>query len=496
MNTSLRTKKSLPDMSYQSIMAFAGIVLGLALMLVNSLGGEAIILISYVGLTWKSRSLALMTYIVFAPFPLGGLILHHKIFLSDFMAIIMALHLFFETIRKSPQTMWDVFTRTPWRGPLLLLFALSLLSLTATLSTSGTIIKIMEYVEFFIVLIALFRSEGMNETLWARYFGVLFAIVSLVALFGVYQFLFGLGPTSNIVATYHVRADAFFGQPNPFGAFNEGTFPFLLGLLTFGSGRLKRGWLVVALFCVTLGVMVSYSRGSYVADAGAVFFMGVLSLATRGKKNIGRFALYGILVPVLMFGLTMLLAKLNLLHHPMVHVAAVTHHRSTLHRATSSVTNVLNPAAHYNTNQRLLIWSAAIQALFHHPITGVGLGNFHYYIQQHPPKGLAAIPPMAHDLYFEWGADLGIGGIIVALWLEWRWITVPIRILKSHAKKLNDFWYSVVIGAFGTMVSFIIHEWVDFMIEHGVVIPLVMAMSVVAVVSGHYYTSHRDKSIS
>lgn len=433
----------------------------------------------YVGIVIISAPVGLALYILLAPFPLGILLHHHKFYISDMMAIIMAFWLLAQVWRRGLRTIWNTFIVRQYRAPLILLLALSILSLAVAWSRLGTSIKILEYIEFFVVVVALVRYTTFNAPKVRNFYIIVLAVtVSLIAIYGLYQFMFQLGPTANIVDLHHVRATAFFGQPNVFGAFNDMTFPMLLALTVLGRDTLPKKWLTIAMFLTALGVVISYSRGSWVADAAAVFFMGVVVWLGKGRQVMGRYAAYGVGIPVLMFLVVIGLGKIDLSHTGI----SLAYRKNTLERISSSITAIFNPSGHYDTNQRLLIWKAAIEAIKSHPVLGVGLGNFHLYIKKFPPKGLGAIPPMAHNLYLEWGADLGVGGIIAGLWYEWRWIKTALDALRMRAQQMTQERYAWVLGGFGTMVAFIVHDWVDFMIDHGVIVPLLLALGIVAAV--------------
>lgn len=444
--------------------------------------GAVLFFAGYIWLTWVSLPAAAVLYILAAPFPLGMVLHHHKFYAADFMALVMALKLARDHWAEGISGLARTFFPRPFRWPLLFLLVLSVLSLATSISHFGTVIKILEYIEFFVVMVTVFREHGTDETIWNWYLGALFAVVGAVTLYGLYQFMLQLGPVYNIVDVHHVRATGFFGQPNVFGGFSDQTFPMLAALVVLGPATLRKGWLKVALTLAALGAVISYSRGSWVADAGAVFFMGILIGVTRGWGQVKKFAAYSILIPIAMFVLVFFLGKVDL-SHTSLYVGA---HKNTLERLKTTVTAVINPSGHFDTDQRLLIWKSAISAIRQHPLLGVGLGNFHLFIQHHPPKGLAGIPPMAHDLYLEWGADLGIGGIIAGLWLEWTWLASAVRLVREQAAKLPAYWYAVLVGSFGTLTAFVIHNWVDFLIDQGVVLPLLLALALVSAAWDRY----------
>lgn len=461
---------------YLAIVAVGGIVA-----LVQPLVGLLVFTVGFIGVVAVSAPVGIALYILLAPFPLGIIFHHHKFYVSDLMAILLAIWLLVRSWRGGGlRSAWNTFMVKEYRNPLILVLALSVLSLAVTLSRIGTTVKILEYIEFFVVMVALVRYTTFKAPQVRNFYvKVLAFTVSLVTLDGLYQFMFQLGPAVNIVDVHHVRAVAFFGQPNVFGAFNDMTFPLLLALIVFGAPELPKRWLTAALVIEALGVVISYSRGSWVADAAAVFFMGLVVWGTKGKAFLGKFALYGIAIPVAMFLVTMGLGKIDLSHT----AVASAYHKNTLERIRTSVTAIFHPATHFDTNQRLLIWKSAFEAIKTHPLLGVGLGNFHLFIAAHPPKGLAAVPPMAHNFYLEWGADLGIGGIIAGLWYQWTWIKTVWNLMRQRAQALSGETYAWVLGGFGTFVAFIVHNWVDFMIDHGVIVPLLLVLGIVAAIA-------------
>jgi hypothetical protein len=338
----------------------------------------------------------------------------------------------------------------------------------------------------------------------------LLAVASVLSAIGVVQFLVGAGPISNQIAVFHVRATSIFGQPNPFGGFDADLFPLIAALLALGPKDLPKRWIAAGLVCIAAGVVVSYSRGAWASDMVAVTAMGVLAYLTRGKQILKPIVGYAVFIPVALFVVADVVGKVDL--KPAYHhlfgaskpLAAASHvHRSVTkavvkvakhHKAKptvlahanaaskllSLVGAVIHPHKYYDVQQRLIIWASAWKAFITHPILGVGLGNFHLYIQAHRPKNLVGgIPPMAHDVYLEWGADLGIGGFVAAFWLEWRWIVSSIRAVRASVAELDEFWYAITLGAFGTVVAFIIQNFIDLLIDHGVIVPFLLAVAVI-----------------
>ncbi len=449
------------------------IAVGVALFFDSALLGGVVMAIGYIWLATLSLPLALAVYVVLSPFPLGIIVYHHKLDVSDFMALVMALRLVALSRKKEAESLWGRFMGSPFWRPLAFLLILSVLSLATALSHSTTVIKILEYVEFFVVIVAVARHAKLDEQQWKPVIAGLFGIASVLALYGFYQFLFQVGPASHVVDAHHIRADAVFGQPNAFGGYEALVFPLVLALLAYGPAWTKRWWAWVTTFLVALSIIDSFSRGAWVGSVFAVAAMGAVAWVARGRQMIHRrFVIPGILIPVVVFLFIDVLGKTNLSH------SAWVLSNSTGGEISSTVGSVLNPKGNFDTRQRLLIWKAALAALRHHPFLGVGLGGFQHYLVLHPQPRLRAVPT-AHNLYLEWGADLGVLGILAAVWLEWSWLKNAVGGVVARARSLSAFEFAMGIGALGAIVSFIVHNWVDVLIDHGVVVPLLLALAVV-----------------
>lgn len=437
-------------------------------------------------LALQSLPATLGIYVVLAALPIGVVFHGHHFELSDVVAL-MAMVGLLKKWHQAHQPLWASIWPRPFARPLQLLLLLSILSLTVSISHATTVVKILEYVEFFLVIVAVAHETGWDEESWRLVLLALFISGAIVSIYGFIQFLWGIGPVANAIDGSHVRADAWFGQPNAMGAFTGDMFPLILGLIWLGPNWAKHWWGMWFFVVIdATGVIETYSRGAWVADAGAVFFMGLTVWILRGFKHLGkRYFIAGIAIPVLMFIVLYILGKFNLSH-------LMAGSQTGGHRLRSTVTAILHPNAHNNMHQRLLIWGAAFQAIKHHPFLGVGLGGFHHYIATHRPNGLGAVPPMAHNLYFEWGADLGIGGIVSAIWLEWTWIRTALSVVRDKTMEWPPFWYALAVGALGTTISFTMHNWIDFTIDHGVVVPLLMALALLWVMVDKVRAAQRE----
>lgn len=450
-----------------------GVLLGLAL----RGPGVVLFLAGYVWLAFAALDASLAVFVLVASLP-GGITLHgHGLRYSDLMAIAMALGLLWKYRDVGlRQLAGRVFPRA-WAAPLVALLFFAVLSLVHAQSRLGATVKILELVEFLVVIVAVAADMGLSHRSWRLVIGALFLSGAAMAVYGIVQFLWALGPPSFQVYADHVRASGTYGQPNVFGAFMDQLLPLGVALVVLGpwaKGTRARPWLIGAVVLIALGVWVSFSRGSWVADIAAIGLMGLFVYANR-RSLVAPYIGWGIVLPLFMFAVATLLGKIHIAPN---FVVAHSKHYSVGGRL-ASITNALNS---YDNRQRLLIWRSALTAIHQHLLTGVGMGQFHNWIATRMPKGLVGVPPQASNLYLEVGADTGVFGIVAVIWLQYRWFAESVKAIWGRFGDLDPWFYALAVGSLGVFTAFSVHNLVDYMIDHGVIVPLLLAMGLIAAV--------------
>ena len=115
---------------YLVIVAVAG-----ALALVQPLLGIVVFTVGFIGVVALSAPVGVALYILLAPFPLGIIFHHHKFYVSDLTAIILAVWLLIQSWRSGGiRSAWHTFMVKEYRNPLILVLILSVLSLAVSLS--------------------------------------------------------------------------------------------------------------------------------------------------------------------------------------------------------------------------------------------------------------------------------------------------------------------------------------------------------------------------
>ena len=108
-----------------------------------------------------------------------------------------------------------------------------------------------------------------------------------------------------------------------------------------------------------------------------------------------------------------------------------------------------------------------------HPLFGIGQdqflnqyqlknpdGTYHYITQAQVAELYTAHP---HNILLDWWLSLGIMGLLVLMWLLWRYYREAIYLARWCASKLapDPLLRAVVIGLIAAMTDFLVHGLVD-----------------------------------
>ena len=110
---------------------------------------------------------------------------------------------------------------------------------------------------------------------------------------------------------------------------------------------------------------------------------------------------------------------------------------------------------------RLSLWQSSLAMLRDHPLLGVGLDNFLYLYQQRyiRPEALAESNlSHPHNLLLQFWLQLGLLGLVAALWLLWR----ALRLAATLCRSSNERWVrALAAGAAGSLADFVVHGMID-----------------------------------
>src|SRR5690606_30302906 len=98
--------------------------------------------------------------------------------------------------------------------------------------------EMVKWLEFGTLLVILPSAVPVRYVPWLV--AALLAAAALQGIYGLYQFVFRIGPDWFLIQGRFMRASGVFGQPNPFGAYLGLSLPVALSLALWAMGELLR----------------------------------------------------------------------------------------------------------------------------------------------------------------------------------------------------------------------------------------------------------------
>lgn len=338
-----------------------------------------------------------------------------------------------------------------------------LLSLTGSVSFGSGVAELTKWAELlavYVLALALLRGGTTQRLVYP-----IAAAGTGSALYGLLQFATGRGPESFLLFGRFMRAYGTFAQPNPFAGHLGLSLPFALawGLAASDRSRMERLAMLGCAGVMGLGILASWSRGSWLALVVSLAVMAVLLAPRLALLAAAAAALVG-----LMFGGGALAGPLAQRALGMGGDVR-----------TLNVSRVEPTDESWAVIERLAHWQAGWYMFAAHPWLGVGIGNYEVV---YPLYGLPHWPePLghAHNYYLNVLAETGLVGLTAfglvgiaaarALVRSWR---------RAHSGQTR----ALVLAAAGSLAYLSMHNLVDDLFVHSMqaIVGLCLALIVLA----------------
>jgi O-antigen ligase len=359
--------------------------------------------------------------------------------------------------------------------PLAILLGLLSLSVLGTTSLQHSIKEILKWLEL-LVLYVLVANEMHGR--WRR--ALIFIVLgtgAVVALQGIYQFVFRVGPEGFILFDRFMRAHGTFEQPNPFGGYLGLVLPIAVGLAIAGllrvRGSLHWTWIGWAAACGTLmfvALVMSWSRGAWLGFGAALLVMAAVVVAQSGRAAVLVTVLIGLLAYVLVIG--------GLAQLP----ASILQRFGDFlpYLGTIDVRGVEVTDANFAVLERMAHWQSALAMWADRPWLGVGIGNYE------PVYARYALPlwsePLghAHNYYLNIAAEAGVLGLAAYLLLWGLALLGAWRALR----RTSGWLWGVSLGVLGMIVHLTAHSLFDNLFVHGMYLHVAILLGVIAPYAG------------
>lgn len=295
-------------------------------------------------------------------------------------------------------------------------------SVSFFLSLEGFFCKLLEGVLFFFIV-----SKTINSPRRIKWILIsIFLSAFIVAIDGVFQAVRG----ADFLRAYPLwgkeAVRACFNNPNDFAAWLTTMIPLVLSIVYFGKNkeagifkRVRVPFLWVLLTLLTWCLILTRSRGGWIAGILAVVFIGIL----KDRKIV--------------IGLILVLATL-FFSVPL----------SYRERACSLLTAL--------DMSRISLWKEAIDIIKDFPLLGTGPNTYSIvsadYSLNDITKGF-----YPHNSYLHLAAETGILGLAAFMWFIFSFFKTALKTLKES----SGFKSVLLIGLVSAFSAFLFHSFVD-----------------------------------
>jgi O-antigen ligase len=289
--------------------------------------------------------------------------------------------------------------------------------------------------------------HGQDETRIISF--TLIGLATLIASYAVAQLTHHTNQVWNVFSPYSGRASGTFISPNNLSDFLAMLLPLTLAFLLVGRvSMVTRILLGYAALTMVAGLLVTFSRGGWLAAAAGIFLLLGILLGHRNHRLRAILLLVVLAAGVGVFG--------------KLYLSKTIGYMERVAKPDAAGPSVLD------VNSRLYMWQAATEMWRDHFWWGVGPAHFDYRFREYRPENLQRRPDRAHNDYLNLLADWGlVGGAIVFTGFG-IFIFSLVKTWPHVRREENDFGHSqsnrfaFFLGAVGALTALAVHSFMDF----------------------------------
>jgi putative inorganic carbon (HCO3(-)) transporter len=287
---------------------------------------------------------------------------------------------------------------------------------------------------YIIVAISLENEAGYKWVIWALLLGVL-----LQGLLGSYEWFaqhpLGLSFLGEATQLYHGRPLGTIGHPNGYALYLAATLPVAFALLFTNVRRLYKVLLCVVLLIGFTGLILSLSRGGWLAFGAAVIM--VLVFGSRRKHQNLHISILGVASILILF-LSLIYIQRELI--------------------TDRLTSEQGQASALS---RITMAKGAIAMVQDYSLLGVGANNYSLWMPKYDPFDFAkeGRVVIVHNIYLLVAAETGLLGLMAFLWFLASLFLQAYRLIRQAT---SDVIWAVGVSAFAAFTALSVHGMVDY----------------------------------
>jgi len=341
-------------------------------------------------------------------------------------------------------------TRTPLNLPVLAFMAICALSLLWSNSPMVSLLELPLFLAgpilYFIVVNNVHDEHQINRLLIP-----LLIISSLLGVYGIFQYQ-GIDFSFWKANIGRQQVFGLFGNVNYFAEYLIIPLPLAISLFFACRNRTKKILLLVGILAMGGSLLLTFTRGSYLAIGISSLFTFLLYLVVQGKGFIKEHKKIFIFILSLIILVTFLFVLPNPLNEPGTVISKI--------QGRISITQFTQGSS---LKRRIAIWEFTGLIIKDHPLLGSGLGTFKYNSLSYQAKFFDrgenrhlypyGIADKVHNEYLQLGAEIGIMGLGIFLWLIISYFNYGIKLLKRIKDKYKQ---GIIIGLMGGIVAVLI----------------------------------------
>ncbi len=341
-------------------------------------------------------------------------------------------------------------THTPLNLPVLAFIVICPLSL---LWSNSPMVSLLELPLFLAgpILYFIITNNIHDEHQINRLLTTLLIISSLLGIYGIFQYN-GIDFAFWKANVGRNQVFGLFGNVNYFAEYMIVPLPLAISLFFATRNRTHKILLLIGILAMGGSLILTFTRGSYLAIGTSSLFMSFLYLTSRGKGFVKEHKKIFVIILALIILITFLFALPNPLNQPGTVISKI--------KGRISISQFTKDSS---LKRRIATWGFTGLMIKDHPLLGSGIGTFKYnslnyqaqFFDQGENRRLYpyGIADKAHNEYLQLGAELGILGLGIFLWLLFSYFNYGIKLLK----RLKDgYKQGVVIGLMGGVVAVLI----------------------------------------
>jgi len=350
----------------------------------------------------------------------------------DFLAVIIVsvitIWVFVSNLRENRRIFVSRFSDNIW----ILLFGTALALAVITSVNTPLSLHLAPRWICGLLFVYIIDSIELDKRKIRRIFTVIAMGVAITAIYAIVQRFIGVEPNRSFTDLYlnpnmPGRVDSFFGNPNVYGFALMMLLPVIAGLTLDAFERKSWKQLSIGLISFILGsisLVMTYSRGSWVAFAGAMFVFVLLCK----PKWLPFLVLLGLLALI----------------------------PANIRDRFFTIFNF----ADTSIEARGILLEPGLEVIRNYPFFGAGLGfdtlkdfvNAYYW--NPPPTARFEFFSHTHNLFIQIGAEMGLVGLITLLGVIFHGITRGIITLRKRTDRtIKIYISSLIAGMFALLIG-------------------------------------------